>query len=212
MNISLKPLISILFAFSAMNALAEVETLKLPPDTSKLLKSDLPGYEIAVTKCNICHSSDYINYQPPGMSLKQWTAEMHKMHYSYGAPINDDEIKIIAAYLAVTYGSAKADDPDVAATTALAKQIADSQKSNVDVNSLLAQNACLGCHALDHKVVGPAYSDVAKKYAGNPNAVELVTKSIMNGGSGKWGNVAMPPMSGLTKEQATALANFVLQQ
>ena len=53
-------------------------------DTSTLRASDLPGYAIALQKCGICHSADYISFQPPGMDLAQWTAEMTKMQHSYG--------------------------------------------------------------------------------------------------------------------------------
>lgn len=78
----------------------------LPPETATLKASKLPGYAIA-PKCAICHSVDYIKYQPPGMNLIQWTGEVAKMQHMYGAPITDDDVKKIGAYLAVMYGSAK---------------------------------------------------------------------------------------------------------
>ncbi len=208
-NIRLSALAMVL-GVASVAAYAEPVTIQLPPDTSKLKPSTLPGYDIAVQKCNICHSSNYISYQPPGMSQKDWTAEMHKMHYSYGAPITDDQIKSLGAYLSVTYGSAKATDPSIIAAS---KAPAAAKTSGpIDVKALLAANSCLSCHGLKNKVVGPAYSDVAAKYKDNPNAVSLVVQSIKNGGSGRWGTTAMPPMSGLSDAQATALAKFVLQQ
>ena len=189
-------------------------TIVLPQDTSTLRKSELPGYAIALQKCGICHSADYINYQPPGKNLAQWTAEMKKMQHSYGAPISDDEVKIIGAYLAVTYGSANAGDAGVKAASALANSNnnSDSHSQVVDVQALLNNNACLGCHAIDTKVVGPAFHDVAQKYKNKANAKNDVIQSIKAGGSGKWGAVPMPPMPGLTEAQAAALADFVLAQ
>jgi len=85
---------------------AVTKTITLPPETAQLKPSDLPGYPIARAKCAICHSADYIQYQPPNMSLAQWTAEVQKMRHSYGAPIDDGEIEPIAIYLATVYGDA----------------------------------------------------------------------------------------------------------
>ena len=87
-------------------AAAAVHELQLPPEPAELTPSGLPGYQIAVKKCVICHSADYVNLQPPQMSFKQWTAEMVKMQHAYGAPIEDAEIKPLAVYLTATYGDA----------------------------------------------------------------------------------------------------------
>jgi len=85
---------------------AVTKTISLPPETAQLKPSDLPGYAIARAKCAICHSADYIQYQPPRMSQAQWTAEVQKMQRSYGAPLDADEIKLIGIYLATVYGDA----------------------------------------------------------------------------------------------------------
>ena len=61
-------------------------------------------------------------------------------------------------------------------------------------NQELAQkNGCLACHAVDKKVVGPAYKDVAKKYAKDKGAAAKLMAKVKKGGSGVWGAVAMPP-------------------
>ena len=60
---------------------------------------------------------------------------------------------------------------------------------------LAKKNNCLSCHAVDKKIVGPAYQDVAKKYAGQADAEATVTKNIKVGGSGKWGPIPMPAQS-----------------
>lgn len=52
---------------------------------------------------------------------------------------------------------------------------------------------CLACHADDKKIVGPSYKDVAKKYAGQPDAVAKLTEKVRKGGSGVWGPVPMSP-------------------
>ncbi len=75
---------------------------------------------------------------------------------------------------------------------------------------LAKKNNCLACHAIDKKLVGPAYQDVAKKYAGQADAEANLIKSIKAGGSGKWGPVPMPPQAQLSDADAKALAVWVL--
>jgi cytochrome c551/c552 len=145
------------------------------------------------------------------MNLEQWTAEMKKMQHSYGAPIDEQDISSIAAYLAVTYGNAKASDAAVIAASApktLPKAMADA--TAIDVDKLLNANACLGCHAIDAKIVGPSFKDVAAKYAGQANAESELSISIKSGGAGKWGAIPMPPMGSLSEAQARALAEHIL--
>ena len=188
-------------------------SITLPPETAVFKPSPLPGYALAQQKCSVCHSADYINFQPPGLSLAQWTAEAGKMQHVYGAPISDQDVSVIGAYLAVTYGSAKASDADVqAASNPPAAQPVAVTVAKVDTKTLLQNNACLSCHAIDHKVVGPAYHDVAAKYAKDPQALDRVMSSIQHGGSGKWGDVPMPPFAQLSPDELKSLATFILSQ
>lgn len=83
--------------------------------------------------------------------------------------------------------------------------------TGVYANTALAQKSgCLACHAVDKKLVGPAYQDVAKKYAGQADAEAQLIKNIKAGGSGKWGPVPMPPQAALSDADAKALAHWVL--
>jgi len=78
-------------------------------------------------------------------------------------------------------------------------------------NLALAQkNSCMACHAVDKKLVGPAYAEVAKKYAGQADAVDKLSASIKAGGSGKWGPVPMPAQAALSDADAKTLAAWVL--
>ena len=74
------------------------------------------------------------------------------------------------------------------------------------------QNACMGCHSIDKKVVGPAFKEVVAKYKGKADAVSLVARNIRAGGAGKWGPVPMPAFSQLSEGEAMALAHYVLAQ
>ncbi len=74
---------------------------------------------------------------------------------------------------------------------------------------LAKKNACMACHAVDKKLVGPSYQDIAKKYAGDKDAVAKLTESIKKGGSGKWGPVPMPAQPNLSDADAKILAAWV---
>ena len=188
--------------------------LKLPPETAKLKPSTLAGYQIALQKCGICHSADYISQQPPAMTSAQWTAEVRKMEHAYAAPLSDTDVAQIGEYLAVTYGGAKPSGLNIASTPnpVHAPTAALAANTAVNVQALLASNACLGCHAIAQKIVGPAYHDVALKYKGDAQAQAKLEASIRAGGSGKWGTVPMPAFAALSPQELKALAAFVLRQ
>ena len=76
---------------------------------------------------------------------------------------------------------------------------------------LATKSACTACHAVDKKLVGPAYKDVAAKYKGDKGAVATLAAKIKTGGKGVWGEVPMPP-NNVTPEEATKLATWVLAQ
>ena len=69
---------------------------------------------------------------------------------------------------------------------------------------------CMACHATDKKLVGPAYKDVAKKYAGDAKALDLLVTHIQKGSSGVWGAVPMPPNANVNADEAKKLAQWVL--
>jgi cytochrome c len=75
---------------------------------------------------------------------------------------------------------------------------------------LAQKNNCLACHTVDKKLVGPAYREVAKKYAGQQDAEATLAKSIKAGGTGKWGPIPMPAQTALSDADAKTLAAWVL--
>ena len=143
-----------------------------------------------------------------------------------GRRSNDTEIKLLGIYLASAYGdgatvtpadaalgsdgsAAAAASTDTRAETAAA---AAGGNADVDVHAVLDSNACLSCHALRQKLVGPAYHDVALKYVGEPEARGKIEANIRSGGAGKWGPVPMPPFPNLSAAELRSLADFVLGQ
>lgn len=76
---------------------------------------------------------------------------------------------------------------------------------------LMKSKACIACHSVDTKLVGPAYKEVAAKYADQDDAKEHLVQSITKGSSGIWGPIPMPP-NAVTEEEAGILAEWILSQ
>lgn len=76
--------------------------------------------------------------------------------------------------------------------------------------ALAQKSACMSCHQIDKKVVGPSFKDVAKKYKGDAKAAEHFVSVIKKGGKGVWGAVPMPPHPQVSDENAKKLADWVL--
>lgn len=77
-------------------------------------------------------------------------------------------------------------------------------------NALAQKYGCLGCHASATKLVGPSYQDVAAKYANDKEAVAHLVASIHEGGTGRWGDMAMPPQPQVKDADARKLAAWIL--
>ena len=74
----------------------------------------------------------------------------------------------------------------------------------------LAQSKnCLACHAVDKKLVGPAYTEISKKYKGNKDAQSNLIKKVINGGGGVWGTIPMPP-NPVKEDEAKLLVGWIL--
>ena len=79
--------------------------IQLPPDTVQLVPSPLPGYAKAQANCTMCHSAEYMRYQPPNAARPYWDAMVHRMKAVFKAPIADEDMPAIVDYLAATYGN-----------------------------------------------------------------------------------------------------------
>ncbi len=76
--------------------------------------------------------------------------------------------------------------------------------------ALAQKSACMSCHQVAKKVVGPSYQDVAKKYKGDAKAADHIVTVIKKGGKGVWGPVPMPPHPQVSDENAKKLADWIL--
>jgi cytochrome c len=75
---------------------------------------------------------------------------------------------------------------------------------------LAQQQGCFACHAVDRKVVGPAFKDVAARYAGDGSASDRLAAKIRSGGSGAWGQVPMPAQPQVKDGEGVALVQWIL--
>jgi cytochrome c len=77
---------------------------------------------------------------------------------------------------------------------------------------LMDQYYCAGCHAVDNKMVGPAFRDVAKKYAGDATAPKQLALRVRRGGQGVWGTTPMPENDEIPDPELAALIAWILMQ
>ena len=99
----------------------------------------------------------------------------------------------------------------VSMTVAAGLMIAGSAMAT-DMPAIAKKNNCTACHAIDKKVVGPAWMEVSKKYKGDAGAEARLITKVSKGGSGNWGSMPMPANDPAGKKQADmkALVQFIL--
>jgi cytochrome c len=97
-----------------------------------------------------------------------------------------------------------------AATAGSAGPAAGGAGDQLTGEALARARTCLACHQVERKQVGPAYRDVAARFADDPNAVPTLAKAIRHGGRGQWGAVPMPAQPQVSEAEAAELARWVL--
>lgn len=78
------------------------------------------------------------------------------------------------------------------------------------VKDILTKNACLACHSVDKKVIGPSYQEVATKHKGQADAAAILTKSIKGGSSGNYGPIPMPPNAGISDADVKTVVEWLV--
>ncbi|AWB34289.1 c-type cytochrome [Orrella marina] len=76
--------------------------------------------------------------------------------------------------------------------------------------ALAKSSACLACHQIDSRRVGPSFKQISERYAGQSDAVEILVDSVRKGGRGKWGAIPMPAQAQVSPENARNLAEWIL--
>jgi len=158
-----------------------------------------PGSTLTENKCKICHELQHI--QRAQLSPGEWADNIKNMR-ERGMPATDAEAAIIHRYLSTYYNRDKP-PPAPSADTAAAGGDDPLQK-------LLAASGCTGCHAADTRVVGPSFSEIAKKYGAEER--ERLAAKVRQGSQGTWGSVPMPPNAHVSDADARALVDWILAQ
>ncbi|QSN61329.1 MULTISPECIES: c-type cytochrome [unclassified Caballeronia] len=104
---------------------------------------------------------------------------------------------VVAALLAASGYAVAADQPVASVSSANAMAIARS-------------NACMGCHAVDRKLVGPSFQQVAQKYKGDAQASAKLAKKVKDGGAGVWGSIPMPSHPAMNDGDIKTVVAWVL--
>jgi cytochrome c len=93
---------------------------------------------------------------------------------------------------------------------AVAAMAAPAYADNAAALQLAQKNNCAACHAVDKKVVGPAWQDIGKKYAGDAGAEARLVAKTKKGGVGVWGQVPMPPNVTVKEADIKAIVQYAL--
>lgn len=92
----------------------------------------------------------------------------------------------------------------VAVVAALASNVASASEQ------LVKDNNCIACHAVDNKLVGPSFKEVAAKYKGDKSAEAKLVAKIQKGGSGSWGQIPMPPNPQVDENEAKSIVKWIM--
>jgi cytochrome c len=98
----------------------------------------------------------------------------------------------------------------LAVAVLLAAGNASAALDTAAAEAMMKKDGCAACHAVDKKLVGPAYVEVAAKYKGDKDAVAKLTKKVKEGGSGVWGQIPMPPNVAIPTADIPELVTWIL--
>ena len=87
---------------------------------------------------------------------------------------------------------------------------ANAVLDNQAADALMKKDGCSACHAVDSKLIGPSYQDVAAKYKGDAGAAAKLADKVKKGGSGVWGQIPMPPNAQASDADIKELVNWIL--
>lgn len=162
------------------------------------------GSNLTTARCATCHDARHITRVR--LSRGEWEDNIENM-IKRGAPMAPAEVPIILEYLSTYYNRDKpAPAPDPSAASYGLGGGADP------VTRLLNAHACVACHTLDKRVVGPSFREVAAKLAGDKDAAAKLVKKIKEGGVGNWGKVPMPPNPAVPDADLKQMVAWILQQ
>ncbi len=116
----------------------------------------------------------------------------------------------IVAFTMACGGNTTSSTSESSTTTPPAEAPAVAANTETELLDMMGKSDCNTCHKISEKLIGPTYKEVADKYAGQDTAVAYLTKKILEGGTGVWGQIPMTPHATLSKEDAEKMAQLIL--
>jgi len=185
----------------------------------------------AAMNCDGCHGGGAPGWVGPSLIDGRWRyggadEEVFSSIYfgrpkgmpAYGGMMGSDGVWMIVAYLksqspptvvpTTSYETINQAAP--AAAAAAPAPAAAEAAAPTSPEQMLTKYGCIACHAVDHKVIGPALKDVAAKYEGKADAKAHLTEKIRNGGAGVWGEIPMTPNPQVPDEELHTIVKWVL--
>lgn len=191
-------------AFLFLAAGAEIAPLSAQEDDAPRTLTPGKGSDLATARCATCHDARHITRIR--LSRGEWDYNIKNM-IERGAPMAPNEIPVILEYLATYYNRDSAPpQPDPSAADFGMAAGAEAGP----VARLLNSNACVACHTVDRRVVGPSFREVAAKFAGDGDALATLSRKVKEGGAGNWGNVPMPPNPAISDADLRAILEWIL--
>jgi len=181
--------------------------------------------------CDGCHGGGAVGWVGPSLVDGRWRyggapEEIFSSVYygrpkgmpAYGGVLGTDGVWMIVAYLkaqspptvvpTTNYETPASAAPTGPAAPPPSGPTADTSPSTPE--QMLTKYGCVACHAVDHKIVGPALQDVGKKYNGQSDALAHLTEKVRAGGSGVWGDIPMTPNPQVPDADLQTLVKWVL--
>jgi cytochrome c len=199
---------ALLCSMLAAVLLASTPTGAQAPATAEPALMPGPGMELTMQRCVICHEAQHITRSR--LTRAEWL-ENTELMIKRGAPVAAGEIAPIVDYLFTYYG--RNDDgsarPRPAGAAAAPVATAGGPR---DVQALLATYGCTGCHAVDARMVGPSFREVARRFGSEAGGDDRVARRIREGGAGDWGSIPMPPHPAINDAELRSLVAWVFAQ
>ena len=206
-----------------------------PPQPPAGSPSDARAGEglFASMSCDGCHGAGATGWEAPSLVDGRWRyggaddEVFRSIFYgrpkgmpAYGGVLGAEGVWMIVSYLKsqpvpAVVPTTNYDDLAKPAATETASAIpsqgnASERQQPTDPRAKLAQYGCIACHAVDRKVVGPAFRDVAARYRDQQGAAQTLEAKVKNGGAGVWGNIPMPPNSAAADADVREIVNWIL--
>jgi len=187
----------------------------------------------ASMNCDGCHGGGATGWEGPSLVDGRWRyggadeEVFQSIFYgrpkgmpAYGGVLGADGVWMIVSYLksqpvpavvpTTNYDDLEKPAAPAPASAAPPAATPSESKQPTDPRAKLAQYGCIACHAIDKKVVGPAFRDVAAKYHDQPGVAQRLEEKVKNGGAGVWGDIPMPPNSVVPDAEVHNIVNWIL--